>query len=328
MGAGKTATLSFLAMHYKALEYNIFANYNLKTINFKHVLSSADIDNVKFGKAFYDEFWLWLDSRCSSFDESNKAISDILLKSRKRGYDIYYTLQGFYQIDKRVRNVTDYVLVPQSYVCRNGQLESVEQNFLFPFDMKPLINEIVIDVDICVPVGEYELEKIDNFSFWLKDVINTYDTTEEISDIKNPLQKGMYIEGGFMSWLKTQIPEGVITQSPNSGHYLNSLDIEVICGENLFLIDVTSVESKKVKEYEYFYINRRDKPIQKTIEIGVSRKAQIFTAYKFLNQWLFVNMNDKTFIKLCEHKDMINIRDIKDISINIEEFKKVCYGKE
>ena len=185
MGKGKTATMTYLAEHFKRnFNSNIFSNYNLKNIDYTHVLTTADIDNVKFGRAFYDEFWLWLDSRCSSFDEMNKKISDILLKSRKRGYDITYSLQGFYQIDKRIRNVTDYILMPQNYWYDRGELKIIEESYLWPVDLKPFLNDMVISVDICVPVGEYDLQKVDEFSFWLRDVLTSYDTTEEISDIK------------------------------------------------------------------------------------------------------------------------------------------------
>lgn len=320
MGKGKTATMTYLAQHFSRLGFNIFANYNLKTINYKHVLTTADIDSVSFGKAFYDEFWLWLDSRCSSYDESNKQISDILLKSRKRGYDITYTLQGFYQIDKRIRNVTDYILVPNSFWYNDGQLQTIDQSYLYPIDMSPYLENMVIDVDICKPVGEYELEKVDSFSFWLRDVVNAYDTREEITDIKNPLQKGIYVENGFMSYMKEMLPNCIITQSPNSGHYLNSLDVEILCRDKLHLIDVTSVQKRKTKEYEYFYIDRREKPFEKSLEIGELRKATIWTAYKFMNQWFFVDMHHKEFQTLVKNKDMINIRDLKKITLTTEQF--------
>lgn len=320
MGKGKTACMTFLAKHFSKMGYNIFANYNLKDINFTHVMSTADIDNVKFGKAFYDEFWLWLDSRCSTFDEANKQISDILLKSRKRGYDITYTLQGFYQIDKRIRNVTDYILVPASYLYCDGELRTVEQSYLYPFDMKPYIENIVINVDICKPSGEYELEKVDDFSFWLKDVINAYDTTEEIESIKTPLQKGIYVENGFTQHMKAMLPGAEIIQSPNSGHYINSLDVEILINKKLHLIDVTTIQKRKTKEYEYFYIDRREKDFKKSIEISELRKAEIWTAYRFLNEWYFINMKEKEFVEIVKNKEMINIRDVKKITLNTEEF--------
>ncbi len=325
MGDGKTATLTFLAKHFFNQGNNIFSNYILKDINHKYVLSMNDIDNVKFGKAFYDEFWLWLDSRSSSFDEYNKKISDILLKSRKRGYDIYYTLQGFYQIDKRIRNVTDYILMPEAYVYKNCELSKVEQNFLYPIDMKQFLNDIVIYVDVCIPVGENELKKVDDFSFWLRDVANSYDTSEEIQDIKNPLQKGIYHEGIFITFIKEYLKDMglIITQSPNSGHYINSLDIEIQSKEHLYLIDVGSLENKKINGYEYFYIDMRKKDLDKILKIAEMRKAYPLISYKFNNEWFLLFLDNQKVQEIMRHKDNVNIKHIKEYIITLEKFKDV-----
>jgi hypothetical protein len=321
MGAGKTATLAYLAKHFYNQHENIFCNFVISDIKHKYVLSVNDIDNVKFGKAFYDEFWLWLDSRCSTYDEYNKKISDILLKSRKRGYDIYYTLQGFYQIDKRVRNVTDYILLPESYLFKDGELNKVDQDFLYPIDMKPYVDQIVIYVDVCRPCGEYELEKVDSFSFWLKDVASSYDTSEEIQDIKNPLQKGIFIEGVFMKVLKENIEGCIITQSPNSGHYMNALDIEIQSKNNLYLIDVCSIQNRKINGYEYEYIDMRKKDIKKISKISSSRNGISYFAYELNRVWYMVQINEN-LVSMFEGKVNVNVRDLKKYQMTIDQFKE------
>jgi len=48
-----------------------------------------------------------------SGSKKNKLISAILLKSRKRGINIGYTAQHLSQVDKRMRNITDFIAVPQ-----------------------------------------------------------------------------------------------------------------------------------------------------------------------------------------------------------------------
>ena len=182
---------------------------------------------------------------------------------------------------------------------------------------------MVVYVDICKPVGENELRKVDDFSFWLRDVINSYDTTEEIQDIKNPLQKGIYIEGTFIKVLKEIFPDEIITQSPNSGHYLNSLDVEMQTKKGLFLIDVSSVTNKKVNGYEYFYLDISKKSSEKALKICDMRKSQGFMSYKFMNQWFIFPLNNKVIVELMTSKSVINLRDLKDIALSLDKFKEM-----
>lgn len=65
---------------------------------------------MKVGVFVADEFWLWLD-RFSGATKS-KLVSDILLKSRKRGLHYYFTSQTMNQIPPKVRKVIDYVAYP------------------------------------------------------------------------------------------------------------------------------------------------------------------------------------------------------------------------
>jgi len=65
MGTGKTATMSWLAKHFSKQNNSIYLNYSINDIRYRYVQTLKDLDSVKFGKAFYDEFWLWLDSRSS-----------------------------------------------------------------------------------------------------------------------------------------------------------------------------------------------------------------------------------------------------------------------
>lgn len=58
-----------------------------------------------------DELWLWVDSWASKSTKSN-IISQILLKSRKRDITIAYTTQGISQINKRIRDISDFIAYP------------------------------------------------------------------------------------------------------------------------------------------------------------------------------------------------------------------------
>lgn len=122
LGAGKTLTLTYLAIR-QWIQKNrkIYANYKLYGVPFYYVDSVKDIDAMEDGFCAMDEFWLWIDSRCS-ITTKNRLIGNILLKSRKRGLTIAYTTQTFEQIDKRIRKVTDFIAYPimsvGSYNCK------------------------------------------------------------------------------------------------------------------------------------------------------------------------------------------------------------------
>jgi hypothetical protein len=113
LGSGKTCTLTFLGTYFYKRGHNIFANYHLK-FKYTPINSLEDIDNVKQGIFLGDELWGWIDAR-ASISEKNKQIAKILLRSRKRGVDIFYTAQHFKQMDVRVRRITDMLLFPELY---------------------------------------------------------------------------------------------------------------------------------------------------------------------------------------------------------------------
>jgi len=110
LGAGKTLSLTYFAYlnHLKGVK--VYSNYHL---SFPHekILSIEDIEGMREGFFAGDELWLWMDSR-ASHSKKNRAISSILLKSRKRGIQIAYTTQSFGQIDLRIRRITDFIAVP------------------------------------------------------------------------------------------------------------------------------------------------------------------------------------------------------------------------
>ena len=71
-----------------------------------------DVEYARDGFLSLDELWLWLDSR-ESVRNRNKFMSDLLIKLRKRNLDLAYTAQHFGQVDKRLRNITNFLAVPE-----------------------------------------------------------------------------------------------------------------------------------------------------------------------------------------------------------------------
>lgn len=111
LGAGKTLALTYLAWRNYNKGQTIYSNYHL-SFPFKMIDSPEKIEEMREGFFAADELWSWVDSRMSGA-KKNKVISSILLKSRKRGINIGYTAQHLSQIDKRVRNITDFIATPQ-----------------------------------------------------------------------------------------------------------------------------------------------------------------------------------------------------------------------
>src|SRR5688572_27043115 len=105
MGGGKTLTMTyFLAILYAELKLRVMTNYKLnfpkrdngyvpELIDMNLMLDpkNTQMMNCAIG---LDEFWLWMDSRNSS-SKVNKAISHILLQSRKRNVEIFITAQSY-----------------------------------------------------------------------------------------------------------------------------------------------------------------------------------------------------------------------------------------
>lgn len=188
LGSGKTIALTWWA----AQQYNkgrkIFSNYKLGFPHYK-VTHPDQLDQMREGAAALDELWLWMDSRCSG-DELNKMRTYVLGKSRKRKLDIGYTTQNLMQIDKRVRNVTDWVYAP--YLPHNP--EQCVDCMTRPTRVfrHPLTGETIRICSRPVPVV-IEIFKMEGGNFGqvipagsvtidgLK-IIPLYDTTEEIME--------------------------------------------------------------------------------------------------------------------------------------------------
>ena len=146
LGTGKTLGLTYMALRNWLKGKDIYSNYKLNfpdvpfNNKIRYVRSIDEIQNIKEGFACLDELWLWTDSRASG-SKKNKIISMILNSSRKRGYDIGYTSQSLHQIDKRIRDITDMLVIPQMsgnghyctlYFIRNDRSQQLIKKYRFP----------------------------------------------------------------------------------------------------------------------------------------------------------------------------------------------------
>lgn len=105
LGIGKTLGGVILAYHKAVNEIPIYSTIPLK---FDYIPIKKPVDLVDVGSGFLlgDELWFICDSRFSG-KESNRAVSTVCLRSRKKGFDVYFTQQFQTQIDIRIRFLTD-----------------------------------------------------------------------------------------------------------------------------------------------------------------------------------------------------------------------------
>jgi len=140
LGVGKTLSAVIQA-------YQDYANKNLKVfsniwLNFPHkpIKTPYDLLEVHNGSLLLDELWHLADSRRTS-SLLNDVIGLLLLRSRKRNFNVYYTQQYFLQVDIRVRYITDYWVKPkmignilqQRIYDNSGRLIRIRQLNAYPF---------------------------------------------------------------------------------------------------------------------------------------------------------------------------------------------------
>ena len=119
LGQGKTLLLIYYRLRNKLIhKRNVFANLPIKFYDGKKLVGKAqliedpsEIESLENGAFLGDELWAWLDAR-NFGKKSNQLLAKILLTSRKKSVQIFYTTQTIDQMEKRVRDITDFEAVP------------------------------------------------------------------------------------------------------------------------------------------------------------------------------------------------------------------------
>lgn len=139
-------------------------------------------------KLLLDEIWRWIDSRCTR-DKKVTAISAICKYSGKRGIDIYWTSQFVHQVEKRIRDETVFVFVPEKADMKKISL-GIWKEKLRLAGWEEAANKLGHAAFIELP-NRIVLNKLDKTGklidqIVLNDCIFTmtlYDTTEEVDNI-------------------------------------------------------------------------------------------------------------------------------------------------
>lgn len=127
LGTGKTVLLTkyLITDYYK--DYEIYVNYKLYDIKYNDLHVEEMLENeqqhvtLKNATIGIDELTVFADCRLSA-SKMNRWIGYLVLQSRKRSVDLYYTTQNFSMIDKRILNHTHIQVIAQSLYDREGNV--------------------------------------------------------------------------------------------------------------------------------------------------------------------------------------------------------------
>jgi hypothetical protein len=188
LGDGKTILLTKYLMdeHYHN-KRPIMSNFNLTKIPYKKLdvlellENKAELYNVCVG---IDEITVYVDCRMSS-SRANRFFSYLVLQSRKRDVDIYYTSQSLGMLDFRVVNHTPItVLCKKMYDKQNKEIK--DYRYYTIFDLRN-IRHI----------------SAKHFIMYIKPYYDCYDTNEIIDPLWNVRNKDTF----FKNYGNKQIKE-------------------------------------------------------------------------------------------------------------------------
>lgn len=171
-GAGKTAYMTKLLYDDFKRGHKVRANYKLEFksegIDLDFLLTNPyELQNMSLG---IDEAQTWLDCRMSA-SKKNRIFSYLMLQSRKRHVDIYFTSQQAANVDIRVRKNIDFLyecvpMVQTPKGLKRARLEDIEGKKI----ARILITEF-----------NFEAEQKRKFVFNPTEIFKIYDSDEFIN---------------------------------------------------------------------------------------------------------------------------------------------------
>lgn len=111
MGSGKTLTTTFLGTALSNVtKSDLYANYDIKSDRFKFIKTRGMLMAINNGIIILDEAHLFLDSR-NWKDKSNIDLTHWATKIRKKNLLCFVISQHIRQVDVRIRNLMDVLVV-------------------------------------------------------------------------------------------------------------------------------------------------------------------------------------------------------------------------
>lgn len=108
LGSGKTLNMTYRAAILAARGHKVYANYPIAQNIGERICGIRHLVTLENALICLDEGQALLDSRAFS---SNVNVTQWLLLIRKVGLGMFYTSQHFNFVDKRLREITDFVIV-------------------------------------------------------------------------------------------------------------------------------------------------------------------------------------------------------------------------
>lgn len=294
-GEGKTLFMTFAALHFHSLGFNIYANYKIfnpytgEQIS-KNIETQENLENAKNGWLCLDEISQYIDGR-KAMSGVSKIVNNTLQKNRKRKLSLMFTCQDAYQVDVRLRLNCDYVCLPYQHYVINGRDMNFKQNLFAPVNMEILLPYSQIHIDM-LPAGKFfgkkdytKYDVVQEFDVMVEPISKFYDTSEEIEDL---IQQGRSLGDAFESKclekLQDKFPYISWNLTEDSGKNQMTYDIEGVWHDpeglqedKTWIIDC--IKSLSNPRGENFYINLGKKNIHKFKEVEELRKAKTFMMF-------------------------------------------------
>jgi len=107
LGSGKTMSGAIIGSFLsRQMEVPLYSNFRMK--GSKTIGTMREVWNLDQCVFVWDEMWLTADSRLW---KDNIGLTRFMMMTRKKGVIIIYTAQMFDMIEKRVRGITDYLII-------------------------------------------------------------------------------------------------------------------------------------------------------------------------------------------------------------------------
>lgn len=169
IGSGKTIYAVRCALIDSQIR-KIIANFNLidipyETFNIKEFLSNEYNEKLFNASVFIDEITLYMDCRLSS-SKQNLLMGYLVLQSRKRGLDIYYTTQDLNLVDyNRLVRYTNLIVYAEPIYIKDKENKTIE--------VEDYRNYTIIDL-------RKRRENITQFNMRIEPYFKYYDTNQII----------------------------------------------------------------------------------------------------------------------------------------------------